>query len=293
MKKGDIRISYVIGGVVAVFVLVAVIYFLANSGGNLSKYIDWIIPRKNETKGGVAGIEIFRYDIAGGNAGYYDGTKWMVFEEIIVGGKKINAESLKKDFENYYFGERKESIIPIGYLLSNFYQIIKDKSGKSLPQEAVDYLIEKSVGETGKKESELKVNAIIGGEDISSSGNVAINLADEEGKIINNAGYFNLRLDNTLEFHYTYFFYDSNLEKNQKKESIELSYSEGSKIADISNGAKKWRDSVLEKPIFVNYIRKEGKVEKSCSGQYAAMLKDNKYIVVDLGKLVGEEKCSG
>ena len=105
--------------------------------------------------------------------------------------------------------------------------------------------------------------------------------------------YFNLRLDNTLEFHYTYFFYDSNLEKNQKKESIELSYSEGSKIADISNGAKKWRDSVLEKPIFVNYIRKEGKVEKSCSGQYAAMLKDNKYIVVDLGKLVGEEKCSG
>jgi len=289
MKKGDIRISYVIGGVVAVFVLVAVIYFLANSGGNLSKYIDWIIPRKNETKGGVAGIEIFRYDIAGGNAGHYDGTKWMAFEEITVGGKKVNAGSLKKDFESYYFGEREKIVALLDTRLTDILTAINYYNKNLIDEDAINYNLERVKLRNIDKLSLINFNIFRYAEK-KDAGN--INAGDVEFLLVKSEDIgegpgirFILNQNNRLKISY---YKDSST--NYEIKEI-LSYKGSTILTNIFSIMEKWRDGVFEKPIFVNYIKKEGKEEKSCSGEYSAALKDDRYIVVDLGKRIGGEKC--
>lgn len=288
-KKGDIRISYLIGGIIAVFVLVMAIYFLFFFGGGLSRFLELIIPGFNETKQGVEGIEIFRYNIPGENVMHYDGTKWTDFEEVIVNGKTINAGDLTKNFRDFYFQKRGEKSIDMNYLIENFYQIMKDDSGKTLSQDKIDYIIKKSMSETGGNKQETRINAKIKEEDISYTGNVLVGLVDSNsGKTINYGGYFVLRLNNTMEFWYKAKFYITGGEQIEKDEHIIVSHPDGSSVGSIYNAAKDWRDAIFEKPISINY---KNSAKKSCAGSYEAELKDSRYIVVDLGKSIGGEIC--
>lgn len=292
-KKGDVRISYVIGGVIALFILVLIIFFLASNGGNLTKYIGWLIPGyKNQTIPAVEGIEIFRYNIADKNAEYYDGVKWMKFDEVTAGRKRVNAKNLENNFHDYYFMERGEKNISIGYLLVNFYQILKGKNGEELSEQNTNFLTEESAKEIGVSDGgKLRINATIRNEDISGSGNVIINLIEgEKGKIITSAGYFVLKLDDSLIFYYnSKIILSGGTTSSVKKESLELLYSEGSKIGEIAKIAGEWRDDIFKKPIRIDYVD-TGKGSAN-SGNYCAEFKDGKYIVVDLGKSTAEEKC--
>lgn len=299
-KKGDIKISYLIGGIIGLFVLGAVIYLLANSGGDLSKYVDWIIPDKNETKEGVAGIEIFRYDIIGGNAEYYDGTKWMAFEEIVIGGKKVNAGGLKKDFEKgYYESGRGKSAIKLGYELMSILAQVNLYNKDLIDEASLEYL-RKNYGDMGKLsmmpftfyipssskivEGYRKDLGFFFKSEKDKTGSVKFLLVKSDDIGIGGRAAFILGLNDEFGIEYEK---DDSLKYDYK--GI-LSHDKGL-LFNIFNVMKEWRNSVFKKPILFNYIKKEGKEEKSCSGEYSAVLKDNRYIVTDLGKRVGEEKC--
>jgi len=103
-KKGDIPVSYVIGAVIVVFVLVIVIFGLAKIFGFDIINFFRNLPDLNRTVTPDEGPEKLRYDLGNGKVQYYDGTQWVDFENDLGFSERIvNYDSLKKGFEDYLF----------------------------------------------------------------------------------------------------------------------------------------------------------------------------------------------
>lgn len=290
-KKGDSTI-YLIGGVIAVFVLLILFYFLFSEGGRFVNFFNFI-PGFNKSIQGAKGVEIFRYDISNRGVEYYDGTKWIGFEKeggVKLQNYEVDYKRLKNDFEKYYydFGKRDNKPIPLDQNLVNILTLVNYYNKDTISEENFDYLRTfNQLGVLSLKPYEFYVPKEIGSgynEDSGISLQNTENLKDKLGEVsfilvndnLRGPGVsFILSLDN--KFMITYF--DSKSHYFIKEISF---YGGTSSLLNIFSSIKKWRDGIFDKPMYVGVIK----------GHVCAKKYDNKFIVIDLAKKVGEEeKC--
>ncbi|MBU0760881.1 MAG: hypothetical protein KJ600_02260 [Nanoarchaeota archaeon] len=100
MKKADVRTAFVIGLMLAVFVLI--VFFMLFGKDVWFKLLN-ITPEYNMTKPPIPDEVRFGYNIAQDKAKFYDGTSWMDFEEIEFNDKKINSGATRYYFAEHYF----------------------------------------------------------------------------------------------------------------------------------------------------------------------------------------------
>ena len=126
-KKAELNITYVVGGVIAAFVLVLALFLVFSPGSSFTKYFSWL-PSFNKTIEPVKSIEYIRYDLSNQKISYYDGTTWIPFDkdQVILGEKTIQYSSALEDFQNYYLSERLQKTILIDYRLNDFLNLIID-----------------------------------------------------------------------------------------------------------------------------------------------------------------------
>src|SRR3989344_7333734 len=108
-KRGDLTWYHLLGGVIAVFVLVVMVWFLFFGGGKMvAQSIGNIIPGfgQDDTKP-QEGIQIIGYNLQANTVEYYTGKQWVPFgdrEVVELGDKKLSHSEVKKQFQNYYYG---------------------------------------------------------------------------------------------------------------------------------------------------------------------------------------------
>ncbi len=295
--KGDIRISYLIGGIVAIFVLF-VVGFGAYSffSGKAIPFFDFL-PGFNRTVERVSGIEILRYDIIDEKVQYYDKAYWRDFEgEVFLGDKRVKYGDVKRDFERFYYESKREnnlieieqrfSLIGILDLVNSYNNniILIDKNlqdwsrvlGSSLNLKSYKIYVPDGVSIGYRRDLELSFARFgsIGCEKCKS-GDVEFQLMNKElsrGSPIS----FVLGLDDTFSILYSDI---KQLSKINVKEDL---------LNRIFNGMMNWRESVFDKPIRISYSEDDiGIVNHFCSE-----LRDKRYIVVDLSKGVDiDKKC--
>lgn len=285
MKKGEIEISHLIGGVIAVAILIIVVFGVYGFyTGKAYAFFDFL-PGFNSTKEGVKGIEILRYDIFNGKVEYYDGIDWNGFSGKMVkfGDKKINYDDMKNTFENFYYkSDRGKKIIELNLPLNNILIVSgvgeadRNKLVSSYGNPVVDAKI---VNFYNPSFSYFEPKSELGfkrSTEDNGNGEVEALLVKDNG---NGAGaLFFLGIDNS--FRIGYFIGDEI--KYGRLEVKERSY-----LADIFNGMKEWRDSVFKKPILISYGIDKGNE----SASYCIEVKDKIYLVVDLNKKASGGDC--
>ncbi len=291
--KGDIRISHLIGGIVAIFVLVVVIWGLSSFfGGQAFAFFDFI-PGFNRSVGKVVGIEILRYDIGNAKVEYYDGTRWNNLDrEVFLGDKKVKYEDVKRNFESFYYGTKREnnlieieqSISLIGVLnLVNGYNNNVIKIDKNLEDWS------KSLGVLSFKSFVIYVPA-----------GIATGYNKNLDVIFQRVGSVSCRECKSGDVRFQ--FMNRELSRGSPISFIlglgdqtKIMYADAKKLASIDvkgdfltrmfNYMKDWRNSVFKKPIGINYVLDEsGVLQYFCSE-----LRDKRYIVVELSKGVNSD----
>jgi hypothetical protein len=290
-RKGMISIYYLIGGIIAIAVLVFFMVFLFTEGGSRIKFFEFLPDFKQEVKV-VEGIERLRYDISTGEVSYYDGAKWIRFEGegVKLGEKELDYSELKKDFEEFYYeGDRQGEIVVLGYGMVSILGLINANNRFIIGDEDIEFLR----GLYGNDILSLRGTRIVVPEGIfiinGKRDDLGITLSNVDFKrvvgdieffLINSesqptVAHFILGLDDKLSFGY--------YNNGQIVEEVS-SYEKSPTLLKIFNGIKSWRDSVFENPVEIMYaIREIGD-----SGHHCAEVFDKKFIVVDLTKDVGK-----
>ncbi|MBI2451657.1 hypothetical protein HYV50_01100 [Candidatus Pacearchaeota archaeon] len=246
-----------------VFLLAVLIIFLGIKGSDILDRLKNFIPGFRPQNATTESIEIIRYDIENNNMQYYDGLSWLDFQnEISLENKKLNHNSLIADFSDNYYGKtrQKERVSISQETLKEFYK----NNYNSLP--VLDAYIFNMVQYTSDSPKDFSkrgdVYAILiskigfGKDDNKIYGELTLN-ANNELKI--------RTINNDLSSLMLYF--------SRIQQTSELYKATVPKMAE-------WRDSVLKKPIKINY--KEN--EQSTSNYFCAEKKDNKFLVVYLDK---------
>ena len=113
--KGELHLSYLIGGVIAIFVLIMVgafaYSFFSGKAIPFSKYL----PSFDYENEKIAGVESFRYLIREDKVQYYDGLKWNNFAEdnIEINEKNIGEKEIYEKLKNFYYRSRDRKKIEI------------------------------------------------------------------------------------------------------------------------------------------------------------------------------------
>ena len=289
MKKGDIRISYIIGALISALVLVFVFYGIYNfySGGSFSffRFLGF-----NSTKERIEGVEIMRYSIPEDKVSYYDGTDWITLKEgekIKLGKYNFDVSGVKTDFQKFFYEGKEMKIVSLGLHINTVLAFIR--LGVDAERLFKDSPLSKGASEDGIVDA--SINDIYDSASLkdeikrpfwkAQNGDVEIILLNKKGFSI--LGRFVLSLDDKFTFWY--------LIGEDKPKSKVLSFSEGGYLADIFNSAKKWRDSVFERPIPLSVA--QGDLIGPLELLYVCVdFKDKKYLIVHLEKIVkSDEKC--
>lgn len=110
-KKGSsgLMVGTMIAIVLIVFLLVIILLGGSEFFSRISKTLDFlpIFQQKNVTG---KDLEILRYKISNGDMDYYDGSKWINFNNEILNlnGKSIDSNSFKRQIQEFYFQQRSE-----------------------------------------------------------------------------------------------------------------------------------------------------------------------------------------
>lgn len=119
-KKGqEESTGNIVKAVIAAFVLVIVILGIWMFYSGKLPFFEGL-PGFNQTKQGVADLEIFRYQILNDNLQYYDGTTWVDFkagQTIEVNGKKIEESSINDDIIFNYIGQKNYDLLANGVVI--------------------------------------------------------------------------------------------------------------------------------------------------------------------------------
>lgn len=102
MRRGSFIPSYLIAGILAVLVLVAVVLLIASFfGGKAIPFFDWLPDFKRTSKVEVTST-ILRYDLQEEKVQHWDGTQWADLQERMKLGKyEVYAPSLVSSFSEY------------------------------------------------------------------------------------------------------------------------------------------------------------------------------------------------
>jgi len=285
-KKGD-TMNYVITGILAVLILVAVFYLIF--GTKLLSFFGFL-PNLNTTVDVVGQKALVRYDISDGKVMYYDGTEWSEFVKLTLKDKNVvKTDSLKKDFEKYYYEEKREGrSIKIGMNLINLLNLVNGYNGdKVVDKEDLEFL--KGYNSLGNLDLFADAIYVPGSVSKGYRENLGI-ILETSGENFNNGDIkFWLRIADGGKGGGAGFILSSNKmklvyldEQNNYKTSEFENYGK-TFVLDAYNGMKKWRDSIFGQTIKVSYEKGEG--------IYCAELNRDKFIIIDLNKIAAEGIC--
>ncbi len=297
MKKGDVEISHLIGGVIAVAVLIIVIFGVYGFYTGTYAFADFI-PGFNSTKEGVKGIEILKYDILEDEVFYYDGNKWIGFKgkTIKLGDKEIKYDNIQKNFRDFYYkSNRGSGVIELNRPLSNILILVNSNNNGLIDEDSFNKLtaVNPIVGARASDifvpygiKAEYKENEDIFLKSVGEGyriGDIAFILLsnDDLKKKTRDLGRapgvsFVLSADDRF-----WISYSSDIGVQTKQ----LSNIKGELLNEIYNKMKEWRDGIFKRPIYINYTTKNG----GQSNYYCGELKDKKEIIVYLTKVAGKE----
>ncbi len=166
-KKGDVHISYIITGIIAVTILVIValsVYWFYS--GKAAPFFQWL--GLNRTVEVQEGIEILRYDLESDKVQYYDGTQWLDFgKELRLGDKVLNYELVRKDFVDFITGVSSLGFmfnsvgVPVSYRISEGtleYFMVRMVEGNEGP---IKFLYSGKAFLSERKDDEVEVGGFV------------------------------------------------------------------------------------------------------------------------------------
>ena len=298
MKRGELNVWVIIGMALLVIVLVIVIWGILPRFDYANTIFKWL-PNFGFDNKTVENLEIFRYDISNGNVMYYDGTNWNGFDgELRAGDKKVNYNTLKKNFENHYYFTKRGNAFEIeqGVSLIGVLNLVNSYNNNVIEIEKNLEDSSKFLGALNLKSYEIYVpNDIVSGDvkdlELALShigkincekckiGDVRFQLMNRDmsrGSPIN----FVLGLDDRVSVLYTLYNGDDKPNKILIK---------GDLLTRMFNYMKEWRNSVFSKPFRINYMTND---DAEVTNHFCGQFGDNKYIIVDLSKGVDSDaKC--
>lgn len=106
-KNAEVTLKFLIGGVIAVFIL-AMIFTSPAFMGWIANKLPNLLPDYNNTPSTTKLTEKIRYDLAEDNAQYYDGLTFNEFpsdenQKAKIGAKSVSEKNLKDQFKKYYY----------------------------------------------------------------------------------------------------------------------------------------------------------------------------------------------
>lgn len=288
-KKGDISIVYVITGAIAVVVLVVVFAFLFSFFTGRAFIFANLIPEFNNTGKIVEGSALIRYDISNRKVQYYDNVAWNDFfdskhendGEVKLDKKVIYYTLAQFEFEKYYYNVEKRTGEDISLDVLGIY-VLKDLG--------LDKLDSNYINGEGRFNVHLdaKVAKVFNPKEF---GSVTINLKQVN---TNNfvPGYFTLIIYDELKYSYAGLQAANEGGFGEKEKTVDIT-SNNEAFSKMTEGAKKWRDSIFVYPVELTIWTGAKNEPRPSASYFCAKIFDKKFIVIDLNKPVGtDDKCS-
>lgn len=300
-KKGDVQVEPIV--ILSLFIIMLALLGL----GYYLFYVREVtllnyLPGFNQTQEKKEGVSIIAYDISQEKMQYYDGTSWIDFsgENIELERKIIDSGEVERYFFDLYLNNDKattqRSNLRIDLTSSAREEFSASENANLFGQ--LKLII--------AKEQSLSGEDILGDESKSYlvPGEVPIWIYDSN---LNNEPYgmFILKLNNNLDFWIVgepsviSFLMSNDPSVTTYVESTKPVYvypgndkiaNKGENYQKIKTQATIWRDSVLEKPLNIQYT--DSKSGKEVSDKYFCVEKYDSKLTLDLNKPVGaEEKC--
>ena len=251
-NRGEIGMGVLLLGVVALAVLILVGYgiysFATDKAIPFAKYLPNFMTKDRK----VEGIEKLRYKIIEDKVQYYDGTDWLDFkdEKVELGGKTLIENNVKNDFRKYYFG------IPIRTGSDNLFIFLINKNSEIKGQLIKNGYVTVVIKETKEQvvlNNENEIYIVDSSKDKTKIEHIVLDNGDEID-VMRSTG-----------------------------DGIALKYVDSSAglYKTIKDRAIAWRDSILKKPVEINYLSGDSKESvKTCiDKEYYNKAKD---LVVDL-----------
>jgi len=137
-KKGVMGMSMglLIGGIIAMFILVAVFWGPIRIYASESLGLAWLIPSFDDTKPPLEGVQYIRYDITGSKIQYHDGLKWVGFEGKVLetNDMKIDGRKVDGDFRLYFSNPAIDSLlIDIPIIVNHARNFLEEKHADTEP----------------------------------------------------------------------------------------------------------------------------------------------------------------
>src|SRR3989344_1749801 len=272
-KKG-IGVEMLVGVIIAIAVILLIGRFVINSeGGVIKDFVDNLLDFGEENATVMSDSEIILYSIPEDKLVYYDGVDLRDIEKegIILNGKKIDREKVRKEMADFYYDElnRGSRVIKLGENdYSLLYSIIRNAKLRT-------YLSKKSTNidaylydliSPPEKDDFLSI----------SRGDVKVYLIKDGDKFPKiDSGLFLVKSDKIV-----YFFPEG------FSGQVEIPINSEGSFKKIYDGTIEWKESIIRKPISISYsLVKDNKEEsvKVCLTNSRGL-----YLVADLSKQATE-----
>lgn len=269
MKRAETNhIFMIIAGIIAVVILAMVVFFLVK--GDFVDRIGNLIPHPGNNES-IRDEEIYGYRINEQNVAYFNAREWKdINGRIRVNSKEIDSESLRSDFEDYYYGR--------GEYAERYSEMGLRKVPYDVPGSGPTRTIT-----TGEPNEDIIRDAIISGiitnNGISPSRGVVMGLMEQIGR--SGSG-------ESTSFDY--------VSKNFALSSLDILYVGDGQEYVVANEANEkllaervamWRDSIFVVPLTIRYV--DGTNEMFCVQK---VVRDGEVYLVAQKRGLEEGRCT-
>lgn len=285
MRKGQIRMGFLISLLIGIFVLVIVWYFIFGPGKEATiDFISILIPSFNQTKTPVEEIQIIRYDITTHTLERFDGVNYRPFRGVEQFEKKeVNPVSIVNKIKSQYL-EAERPLFPQFNLRGRTRDIIYtntevyDCVSPSLDARIVSSTIQSRFDDFTK----------------CDRGDVIVELAPRtqpvDEVITKSFGTICVHADNSLSVQKIISCNRDSTLLSRKLETLSLALDKDDILKQIIQETQNWRDSPLKNPIEIPYTLP---VTEGLSGPPSfdsvkvCARKIDQYLVLDLSEPAG------
>ena len=270
--KAETTVGSIIG-ILIILALLLLVYTYPQIVRSILERFNLLTPKDNPGNAQVK-PELFRYDIEKDVVEYYDGSFFTDFKDDTkkVNDKRVSYGGIYADFEDFFYNKNARERVKrieldqgLSGMIVDFetYEQIDEDDPTAWPFDLCILWIETATSE-----------------EIAKRGDVTMKLVGDKAEDCKGTNYGELTMSANGE-----------IKLRSVEESIKILQPERSRLKnqevekEIREIALSWRNSILSKPITINY---EKKIDKdnyiSESGTFCASIMDNIYLVVDISQ---------